>query len=105
MSSTSATFYLNRKCTGAMVGAHPFGGFNMSSTDSESGGPDCLYLFTQAKSIGEKSCRERACPVSLRSRSDAEEMPRSGASLPENQNRNTIPVEIRGKLWFTLGCS
>ena len=22
--------YLNRKCTGAMVGAHPFGGFNMS---------------------------------------------------------------------------
>ena len=46
--------YLNRKCTGAMVGAHPFGGFNMSGTDSKSGGPDYLYLFTQAKSIGEK---------------------------------------------------
>jgi 1-pyrroline-5-carboxylate dehydrogenase len=46
--------YLNRKCTGAMVGAHPFGGFNMSGTDSKAGGPDYLYLFTQAKSIGEK---------------------------------------------------
>ena len=47
--------YINRKCTGAMVGAHPFGGFNMSGTDSKAGGPDYLYLFTQAKSIGEKS--------------------------------------------------
>jgi 1-pyrroline-5-carboxylate dehydrogenase len=46
--------YINRKCTGAMVGAHPFGGFNMSGTDSKSGGPDNLYLFTQAKSVGEK---------------------------------------------------
>ena len=46
--------YINRKCTGAMVGAHPFGGFNMSGTDSKAGGPDYLYLFTQAKAIGEK---------------------------------------------------
>jgi 1-pyrroline-5-carboxylate dehydrogenase len=46
--------YINRKCTGAMVGAHPFGGFNMSGTDSKSGGPDYLYLFTQAKVVGEK---------------------------------------------------
>ena len=46
--------YLNRKCTGAMVGAHPFGGFNMSGTDSKAGGPDYLYLFTQAKSIAER---------------------------------------------------
>jgi 1-pyrroline-5-carboxylate dehydrogenase len=46
--------YINRKCTGAIVGAHPFGGFNMSGTDSKSGGPDYLYLFTQAKSVGEK---------------------------------------------------
>lgn len=43
--------YLNRKCTGAMVGAHPFGGFNMSGTDSKAGGPDYLQLFLQAKSI------------------------------------------------------
>ncbi len=46
--------YINRKCTGAMVGAHPFGGFNMSGTDSKAGGVDYLYLFTQAKSIGRK---------------------------------------------------
>ena len=46
--------YFNRKCTGAMVAAHPFGGFNMSGTDSKAGGPDYLYLFTQAKSVAEK---------------------------------------------------
>jgi 1-pyrroline-5-carboxylate dehydrogenase len=46
--------YLNRKCTGALVGVHPFGGFNMSGTDSKAGGPDYLLLFTQAKSIAEK---------------------------------------------------
>ena len=46
--------YINRKCTGAIVGAHPFGGFNMSGTDSKAGGPDYLLLFTQGKSIGEK---------------------------------------------------
>jgi 1-pyrroline-5-carboxylate dehydrogenase len=46
--------YLNRKCTGALVGAHPFGGFNMSGTDSKAGGPDYLLLFTQAKTIAER---------------------------------------------------
>jgi 1-pyrroline-5-carboxylate dehydrogenase len=46
--------YFNRKCTGAMVGAHPFGGFNMSGTDSKAGGPDYLTLFTQVKSVAEK---------------------------------------------------
>ncbi len=46
--------YLNRKCTGALVGVHPFGGFNMSGTDSKAGGREYLYLFTQAKSIAEK---------------------------------------------------
>ena len=46
--------YLNRKCTGAMVGAHPFGGFNMSGTDSKTGGKDYLLLFLQAKSVAEK---------------------------------------------------
>jgi len=47
--------YINRKCTGAMVGAHPFGGFNMSGTDSKAGGPDYLLQFVQAKSIAEKA--------------------------------------------------
>jgi 1-pyrroline-5-carboxylate dehydrogenase len=46
--------YFNRKCTGAMVGAHPFGGFNMSGTDSKAGGPDYLLLFLQAKSVATK---------------------------------------------------
>jgi 1-pyrroline-5-carboxylate dehydrogenase len=46
--------YLNRKCTGAMVGAHPFGGFNMSGTDSKAGGPDYLLLYLLAKTVSEK---------------------------------------------------
>lgn len=46
--------YFNRKCTGALVGGHPFGGFNMSGTDSKAGGEDYLLLFTQAKTIAEK---------------------------------------------------
>lgn len=46
--------YFNRKCTGALVGVHPFGGFNMSGTDSKAGGRDYLALFTQAKSVSEK---------------------------------------------------
>jgi 1-pyrroline-5-carboxylate dehydrogenase len=46
--------YLNRKCTGALVGGHPFGGFNMSGTDSKAGGRDYLGLFLQGKSIAEK---------------------------------------------------
>jgi 1-pyrroline-5-carboxylate dehydrogenase len=47
-------FYVNRKITGALVGVHPFGGFNMSGTDSKAGGKDYLLLFMQAKAISEK---------------------------------------------------
>ncbi|TML07444.1 MAG: aldehyde dehydrogenase family protein, partial [Actinobacteria bacterium] len=43
--------YVNRKCTGALTGAHPFGGFNLSGTDSKAGGPDYLLFFLQAKSV------------------------------------------------------
>lgn len=46
--------YLNRKCTGALVGVQPFGGFNMSGTDSKTGGRDYLGLFMQAKVVTEK---------------------------------------------------
>ncbi|MFC1543571.1 aldehyde dehydrogenase family protein, partial [Candidatus Neomarinimicrobiota bacterium] len=46
--------YLNHKCTGALVGVHPFGGFNMSGTDSKAGGRDYLGLFLQAKSVTRK---------------------------------------------------
>jgi 1-pyrroline-5-carboxylate dehydrogenase len=47
-------FYVNRKITGALVGVHPFGGFNMSGTDSKAGGRDYMMLFMQAKTISEK---------------------------------------------------
>jgi 1-pyrroline-5-carboxylate dehydrogenase len=64
--------YLNRKCTGALVGVHPFGGFNMSGTDSKAGGHDYLLLFLQAKVSAEKMGattsrklrQERLCEVS-----------------------------------------
>jgi 1-pyrroline-5-carboxylate dehydrogenase len=46
--------YLNRKITGAMVGSHPFGGFNLSGTDSKAGGPDYLLHFLQMKSIARR---------------------------------------------------
>jgi 1-pyrroline-5-carboxylate dehydrogenase len=46
--------YLNRKCTGALVGGHPFGGFNMSGTDSKAGGRDYLLLFLQSKMVSQK---------------------------------------------------
>lgn len=45
--------YFNRKSTGALVGVHPFGGFNMSGTDSKTGSEDYLLLFMQAKTISE----------------------------------------------------
>lgn len=46
--------YINRKCTGAMVGAHPFGGFNLSGTNSKTGSPGYLQLFLQMKAVAEK---------------------------------------------------
>lgn len=46
--------YFNRKSTGALVGVHPFGGFNMSGTDSKAGGPEYLLLFTQPKLVSER---------------------------------------------------
>jgi 1-pyrroline-5-carboxylate dehydrogenase len=49
--------YINRKCSLALVGVHPFGGFNLSGTDSKAGGRDYLLLFLQAKSMSEKIAR------------------------------------------------
>ncbi len=46
--------YFNRKCTGALVDVHPFGGFNMSGTDSKAGSRDYLMLFLQGKSVAKK---------------------------------------------------
>ncbi|RKL65113.1 L-glutamate gamma-semialdehyde dehydrogenase [Salipaludibacillus neizhouensis] len=45
--------YFNRGCTAAIVGYHPFGGFNMSGTDSKAGGPDYLLNFLQPKTVSD----------------------------------------------------
>jgi 1-pyrroline-5-carboxylate dehydrogenase len=50
--------YLNRKCTGALVGVHPFGGFNMSGTCSKAGGFDYMLLFMQTKIVSEKKIKK-----------------------------------------------
>jgi 1-pyrroline-5-carboxylate dehydrogenase len=50
----AGNLYLNRKCTGALVGGHPFGGFGLSGTNSKAGGPDYLRLFLEAQVISEK---------------------------------------------------
>ena len=46
--------YFNRKCTGAMVGVHPFGGMKLSGTNTKSGSPDYLLAFVEPKAIGER---------------------------------------------------
>jgi 1-pyrroline-5-carboxylate dehydrogenase len=46
--------YFNRKCTGALVGVQPFGGFGMSGTDAKAGGPDHLLQYLQAKVVAER---------------------------------------------------
>ncbi|MCA0239227.1 MAG: L-glutamate gamma-semialdehyde dehydrogenase [Proteobacteria bacterium] len=46
--------YFNRKCTGALAGVQPFGGFNLTGTDTKTGGPDYLLQFLQMKSVAER---------------------------------------------------
>lgn len=46
--------YFNRKCTGALVGVQPFGGFNLTGTDTKTGGPDYLLQFLQMKAVAER---------------------------------------------------
>jgi 1-pyrroline-5-carboxylate dehydrogenase len=48
------TFYFNRKITGTLVGMQPFGGFDMSGTDSKAGSPDYLLLHMLAKTVVER---------------------------------------------------
>ncbi|HDE9020482.1 TPA: aldehyde dehydrogenase family protein [Staphylococcus aureus] len=45
--------YLNRGCTSAVVGYHPFGGFKMSGTDAKTGSPDYLLHFLEQKVVSE----------------------------------------------------
>jgi 1-pyrroline-5-carboxylate dehydrogenase len=79
--------YVNRKCTGALVGVHPFGGFNMSGTDSKAGGPDYLLLFLQAKAIAEKVIKPaKKAPVASRNgqarKSTTKKAPAKSAKRP-----------------------
>ena len=46
--------YFNRKCTGSLVGVHPFGGFNLSGTDAKTGSPEYLLNFLQTKVVSER---------------------------------------------------
>jgi 1-pyrroline-5-carboxylate dehydrogenase len=62
----AGNLYFNRKCTGALVGAHPFGGFKLSGTDSKAGGRDYLLLFLQAKVVSERLGAASAAPESGR---------------------------------------
>lgn len=50
----AGNLYFNRKCTGALVDVQPFGGFNMSGTDSKAGSREYVALFLQAKSVSER---------------------------------------------------
>jgi len=43
--------YINRGCTGALVGVQPFGGYNMSGTNTKAGGPDYIKKFVEEKII------------------------------------------------------
>jgi 1-pyrroline-5-carboxylate dehydrogenase len=46
-------FYVNDKCTGAIVGAQPFGGGRGSGTNDKAGSINLLYRFVSPRSIKE----------------------------------------------------
>lgn len=54
--------YLNRECTGSMVGRQPFGGFRMSGTDAKAGGPGYLLNFVDARCVTENTMRRGFTP-------------------------------------------
>jgi RHH-type proline utilization regulon transcriptional repressor/proline dehydrogenase/delta 1-pyrroline-5-carboxylate dehydrogenase len=55
-------FYINQKCTGAVVGRQPFGGFEMSGTGIKAGGRHYLLNFVNAKTISENTTRRGYTP-------------------------------------------
>ena len=54
--------YLNRGCTGAVVGRHPFGGFKMSGGGSKAGSPDYLLQFMVPRNVAENTLRRGFAP-------------------------------------------
>jgi RHH-type proline utilization regulon transcriptional repressor/proline dehydrogenase/delta 1-pyrroline-5-carboxylate dehydrogenase len=49
--------YINRSCTGAIVGRHPFGGFKMSGGGTKAGGEDYLLHFLVPRVVTENTSR------------------------------------------------
>ena len=49
--------YVNRTCTGAIVGRHPFGGFKMSGGGTKAGGVDYLLHFLVPRVVTENTSR------------------------------------------------
>jgi RHH-type transcriptional regulator, proline utilization regulon repressor / proline dehydrogenase / delta 1-pyrroline-5-carboxylate dehydrogenase len=54
--------YLNRHCTGAVVGRQPFGGFGMSGIGTKAGGPGYLLSFADPRAITENTMRRGMAP-------------------------------------------
>jgi RHH-type transcriptional regulator, proline utilization regulon repressor / proline dehydrogenase / delta 1-pyrroline-5-carboxylate dehydrogenase len=54
--------YINRSCTGAVVGRHPFGGFKMSGGGTKAGGGDYLLQFVVPRVVTENIMRHGFAP-------------------------------------------
>ena len=54
--------YINRSCTGAIVGRHPFGGFKMSGGGTKAGGEDYLLHFLLPRVVTENITRHGLAP-------------------------------------------
>jgi RHH-type transcriptional regulator, proline utilization regulon repressor / proline dehydrogenase / delta 1-pyrroline-5-carboxylate dehydrogenase len=54
--------YINRPCTGAIVGRHPFGGFKMSGSGTKAGGEDYLLNFLVPRVVTENVTRHGLAP-------------------------------------------
>ena len=54
--------YINRSCTGAVVGRHPFGGFKMSGGGTKAGGGDYLLQFVVPRVVTENITRHGFAP-------------------------------------------
>ncbi|HXF65120.1 MAG TPA: proline dehydrogenase family protein [Burkholderiales bacterium] len=58
--------YLNRRITGALVAAQPFGGVKLSGTGIAAGGPDYLKQFLWSRTVSENTMRHGFVPQGLR---------------------------------------
>jgi len=58
----SGNVYINRSCTGAVVGRHPFGGFKVSGGGTKAGGADYLLNFVVPRVVTENIMRHGFAP-------------------------------------------